>query len=89
MRLALIRQSIDDAKYLALLKSRVAGAPKNPTAAKAREFLESNWQWLPEKVWGKMPEDEDYWRARDSMGDIIESFCVHDGRRQGKYETKD
>ena len=89
MRLALIRQSIDDAKYFALLKSRVAGAPKHPTAAKAREFLESNWQWLPEKVWGKMPEDEDYWRARDSMGDIIESFCVHDGRRQGKYETED
>ena len=76
VRLALARQSIDDAKYLDMLRKALAGNPDHPAAARAREFLESNWQWLPDKVWGEMPGDELYWRARDSMADIVEVFNV-------------
>lgn len=76
LRLALARQSIDDAKYLAMLKRMLAERPQHPAAARAREFVESDWQWLPDKVWGEMPDDESYWRARDAMGDILESFSV-------------
>ncbi len=79
MRLALIRQSIDDAKYFATLKRLLAENPAHPSAARAREFLESPWQWLPDKVWGEMPDDESYWRSRDAMGDLAEALsCTPD-----------
>ena len=54
----------------------LAERTQHPAAVRAREFMESDWRWLPDKVWGELPDDESYWRARDAIGDMLEAFSA-------------